>query len=65
MVDSAVGVVGWIRTVDDGRRTLKRHSGSATGRFSGCPRRSRWRAQRDRGAAGRFQPTAMIVESTI
>jgi hypothetical protein len=55
MVDFAAAGFGWIRTVDAGRRTAKRHSGSATGRFGG------WRS----GAAGRFQPDPGVVKSTI
>jgi hypothetical protein len=55
MIESAVAVIGWIRTVDAGRCTPKRHSGSATGRFGGCRT----------GAAGRFQPVAGVVESII
>src|SRR3954452_11069134 len=55
MVVAAAAAAGWIRPVDAGRRTVKRHSGRATGRFSG------WRS----GAAGRFQAVVGVVVTAI
>src|SRR3954454_22116780 len=55
MVDSAAAVPGCAWTVDAGRCTPKGHSGRATGLF--------WRVPSC--AAGRVQPGAGVVESTI
>jgi hypothetical protein len=55
MVDSAAAAAGWPWPVDAGRRTVKGHSGIATGPFGG------WRS----GAAGRGQPAVGAVESAI
>jgi hypothetical protein len=55
MIDFAARVPAWPRTVDAGRRTLKGHSGRATGPFQrvvSC-------------AAGRAQAGAWVVESVI
>src|SRR5215213_5423449 len=54
MIDSAARVPAWPRTVDAGRCPRDRHSGGATGRFSGC--RS--------GAAGRAQAGAGVVDQS-
>jgi hypothetical protein len=55
MVARAASAAAWAWTVDAGRRTAKRHSGSATGRFGG------WRSS----AAGRGQAGVGAVREAI